>query len=74
MSINNPCIAFHAACLPPQAKSKLSKSALATPDGYPASGKWGKLCEHVPEHEMTNVHSVILPGVSLNDVLRMRKE
>jgi len=37
-------------------KSKSSKSALANPDGYPASGKWRKLRERVPEHERSNVH------------------
>ena len=37
-------------------KSKSSKSALATPDGYPASGKWRKLGELLPGREWSNVH------------------
>ena len=36
--------------------STSSKSALASPDGWSAAGKWGKLYNRIPEHEKSNGH------------------
>ncbi|XP_065667580.1 uncharacterized protein LOC136087888 [Hydra vulgaris] len=37
-------------------RSLSSRSVLASPGGYAATGKWQKLCNRIPEHERSNVH------------------
>ena len=58
VSIRSHYAAFHAGYFG-SAYCRLStdsKSALATAEGWPASVNWRKLCNWVPEHEMSNAH------------------
>jgi hypothetical protein len=75
VSINNPCIAFHAACLPPQAKANhLNQHWPLLMDIQLLESGENSMNMYQDMKGAMFTESVVLPGVSLNDVENQKKD